>query len=134
MALTSQGPGQFSTAIANKPIVGPGIPPGTTIAAASAGTLTLSKNATVSGSGVTLNAGDERELPNIAGTGGTATGTLSTGSPTVTSLASATGEGYVTGRFVNTLTTTSGAFRIGQTIRGAGVPTGTTITRWTPAV
>ncbi len=67
VALTSQGPGQFSTAIVNKPIVGPGIPPGTTIAAASAGTLTLSKNATASGSGVTLNAGDERELPTSRG-------------------------------------------------------------------
>lgn len=129
VALSSAGPGPFG-AYKGKPIVGPGIAPGTTIEAASAGSLTLSKNATAGGSGVPVYTGNE--LPTLAGTGGTAHGNLSGGSPTVTSLASVVGEGEVTANFVNNPTETFGEFRVGQTISGAGIPPGTTITRVSP--
>jgi hypothetical protein len=96
-------------------ISGTGIPASTAIAAVGAGTLELSAAATVSGSSVALSAGAQPFAVGqpIAGAGIPAaigTGTLTSGSATVTAIPS-----------------TSGAFVAGQTIKGTGIPTGTTI-------
>ncbi|MGZ8785867.1 MAG: hypothetical protein ACXW1Y_09940, partial [Acidimicrobiia bacterium] len=125
-SITSDGPKPFDGALGQR-IVGPGIPPGTTIETAERGSLTLSANATESGGEVPFTVG---EKGTAVETGGMGTASLTAGSPVATSLASATGTGTLRSGSarIEPVTTTTGAFHTGQTITGPGIQPGTKVT------
>jgi hypothetical protein len=120
--LSSPGPGEVTV---GSTVVGRGIPNGTTVVAVGPGTLTLSANATISGSDVRLYTGEASPYE----TGGSATGNTSSGSNVVTSVASAVGTGTISAGsvFIKEVSTSSGGFRVGQSIKGSGIPAGTTV-------
>jgi len=129
-------------------ISGPGIPSGATVTALGAGTLELSAPATANGSAVALTAGSKTVTGLTTSTGAFAIGAAisapgipagatikALGAGTLELSAPATANGSAVALTagskdtVEALTTSTGAFAVGQQISGPGIPSGTTITK-----
>ncbi|HEX3323783.1 MAG TPA: hypothetical protein VHR65_01410, partial [Solirubrobacterales bacterium] len=138
--VTEVTPETGSGFLVGQTITGTGIPAATTIAAVGSGTLELSAQTTAAGNKAEMKAGAAPfavgQTLSGAGLSATGTGTTTSGSSTVSSVISTKGTGNLVGPATGTgtltsgsstvsgLSTSTGAFVVGQRISAAGIAAG----------